>query len=193
MRLISLKKILLLIFTIFLFSSSVQAKTLKAEALDNFSPAYHKEVFRVKVIETQEIKKGLFIDDGTIICGQIITIKGPQRGKRDGYIEFIPIKVTYGNMNIETPEFIARVTGYEPIDPQRLIINISKKAVGLIFHGATQGISFIEGAAKAKEGQRLKSGLFKIYKDSPLSYIEVGDELNVKTGDILTLKLKKNR
>lgn len=187
------KSFLIIILNIFLLSSSVQAKTITAEALDNFSPENPVGIFKVKTLSTQELEKGFFLDAGTIISGQIIKIQGPKRGKRDGYIELVPLLVTYRSIEIQTPEFVAKVTEYKPVNPQELVLNTGKKAVGFVFHGATQGISFVEGAAKAEEGQRLKSGLIKVYKDSPLSYIEMGKELNVNAGDILTLKIKKIR
>lgn len=195
MRLVSLKKFLPLIFTIFLFSSSVQAKTLKAEALDDFLPKYPKGIFRVKILETQEIKKDSFIDAGTIICGQVIAIKGPQRGKRDGYIEFVPIEITCNGVTqkIEQPVIAARVSGYKPINPKELTFNVMRKTANFFFKGAISAVEFIDGAIEAENGQRIKSGVMKVYKDSPLSYIETGKELNVKTGDILTLKLKNIR
>lgn len=190
-----MKKFLLLIFTIFLFSTSAHAKALKAVALDDFSPQNPKAIFRVRVIETEEVKKDSFIDAGTIICGQVIAIKGPQRGKRDGYIEFIPIEITCNGVTqkIEHPVIAARVSGYKPINPKELTFNVMRKTANFFFKGAISAVEFIDGAVEAENGRRIKSGVMKVYKDSFLSYIETGKELNVKTGDILTLKFKNIR
>lgn len=176
-------------------SNSVQAKTIKVESLENFSTENPSSTYSVKVVDREEFKNGKVLEAGTIISGHVVRVQGPQRGKRNGYFEFIPASATYNGVTrtAQNPIVIARVVGYSPIDPKDLAIKAVKSAAGLTVKGASQGLSFVEGVAKAEEGSRLKSGLVNVYKDSPLSFLEPGSELEVKKGDILLLKIKKLR
>lgn len=185
----------LLIFTIIIFfiSSSAQAKAIRVISLENFSTANPSSTYKVQVIEKEELKDGTVYEAGTIICGEVVKVKNAQRGKRDGYFEFVPTFLIYNNetCKIKDPNVSAKVVGYAPINPMDIAEKAAKGAVGLFFKGASQGISFVQGVAEDKDGNRLKSGFVKMYKDSPLTYIEEGKELNVNVGDLIVLKFKK--
>ncbi len=187
------KKALLFVFILFFLTSSVNAKTIKVISLDKFSTENPSPMYNVKTIEPCCFPDGAFLKAGTVISGIIIKSQEPRRGKRDGYIEFMPTKFIYnGREKAEYYAISTKIVRYKPVKPKKIIISTSKKVAGFIFKGATLGISFVEGALKAEKGKRIQSGLVKMYKDSPLSYIEVGKELNVNPGDILILKFKKN-
>lgn len=189
-----MKKILFIFaFILFFLTSSVQAKTIKVISMSDFSTKNPLPTYEVKTLQLECFKDGTIIEEGTVISGQVVKVQSAQRGKRDGYFEFVPSSITYNGETkiIRNPISVARVIGYEPIEPQELVVSVAKKAAGFAVKGATQGISFVEGLVQAEDGERLKSGFMKVYKDSPLAYIEVGDELNVKAGDVLVLKFKK--
>ena len=43
---------------------------------------------------------------------------------------------------------------------------------------------------KNEDGNRIESGVKKVYKDSPLSYVEKGEELNIRPNDKFYLIFK---
>ena len=49
--------------------------------------------------------------------------------------------------------------------------------------GLSIGVSFVEGFAKNEKDNRFKSGVANAYEESPISLVEKGDELEIKTGD----------
>ena len=70
-------------------------------------------------------------------------------------------------------------------------IGIKKKTAGAVgdyfLQGVSYGISFVDGIVTNNEGNRLKSGVKQVYDDSFLSYIEYGQEIEIKEGDAFYL------
>lgn len=186
-----MKKFLSLTIIMLLFlTSKAQAQSIKVSAIDDFSSEQSSSVFKVKTIEYNQIQ-GMFFEPGTIISGMVLKVHEPARGKRDGYFEFIPTNI--GDTKINSPKTIGKITYYKPVDPPKAALNIAGKIANIFLKGLITGAEFAQGAIEAPNGQRIKSGAKKAYNDSFLSYIEVGQELNIKPGDILILKLKKVR
>ncbi len=182
------------LFIILLLTSSVQAQTLKVISMEPFSTAEPSPTYTVKILEPIIFPDGVILDAETYICGNVTRIQSPQRGKRNSYFVLNPTLAVFNDKTISLEKYRleAKVVGYKPIEPAKLAVSAAKKATNLFFKGASLGISFAEGVAQAEDGNRLKSGLTKSYKDSPLSYIEAGKELNVAVGDILILSFKIN-
>ncbi len=187
------KIIFSLICFVFFAATTAQAKSIRVISLEDFSTASPSDTYKVQIIEREELKDGTVLEAGTILIGDVIKVENAKRGKRDAYFEFIPTSYI-SNMTtqkIEDTKYYAKVVGYAPIDKQAIAESAAKSAVGFFFKGVSQGISFVQGVAQAEDGSRIKSGLVKIYKDSPLTYIEEGSELNVKPGDLIVLIFKK--
>lgn len=186
---------LIFVFIIFLLTSSVQAKTFKVVALESFSTEYPQSTFNVQLTQQEILGRDLIFEEGTIISGKVIKVSKPKRGKRNAYFEFIPTIITFDGKSekIIHSKLSAKVVGYRPINPEKIVIYAAKKATNLIFMGASVGISFAEGATQAKDGERIRDGIIKAYKDSPLSFIETGSELDIDAGDVIILKLKRNK
>lgn len=185
-----------LIISIFMLLSiqNVQAKTIKVESLEPLSTMNPCPTLKIKTLEPEYLFDKTYLPPDTIISGIILKVNGPKRGKRNGYIEFIPTDYTYkGHTSpIIDSQITAKIIAYEPLDPQKLTINTTKKVANYFLKGLISVGDFVIGAAEAKEGQRIKSGAIRVYQNSFLTYIEPGKELNIKTGDTLILKLKKN-
>jgi len=178
---------------ILLAASSVMAKTLKVTALEDFSTDNPSTEFKIKVNDTQEFFGELLFPQDTVISGSVIEVHQPKRGKRNGFFEFQLNSYYCGGdvIDISAARIEGIVVGYKPINPKAVGFYVAKKATNFIFKGASLGIAFVEGVATAQEGTRIKSGFINMYKDSPFSYLEKGADLNVETGDILVLKIKK--
>lgn len=190
-----MKKFLLVFVLIsFLMPQSVQAKTIKVISLQNFSTAFPLEFYNVETLEEINLGNGIILQPGTIVAGKVIKIDKPKRGKINARFEFVPALISYKGavQKIENPNYTAEIIGYRKIDPEQAAIYVAKKATNFIFLGASLGVSFVQGAMdEAREGERVKSGLIQVYKDTPLSFVEVGSDLNIETGDALKLKLKR--
>lgn len=190
-----MKKLLLFfIFILFSLATKVQAQTIKVSALDSFSSEHPTSVFRVKTIENTTIQGNFFKSD-TIISGIVLRVHEPTRGKRDGYFEFVPTSIYYKGKDTKIcmPKTVAEIMYYKPIDPPKAALDVSLKVVNILLKGLVSAVEFTQGAMQAQDGHRIKTGAVKVYKDSFLSYIEVGKELNVRPGDIIVFKLKKIR
>lgn len=190
-----MKKILLTLACIlFLTTSSAQAKTFKVVSLQCFSTNFPLETFNIETLQRMNLGHGIIIEPGTVVAGKVVKIIKPRRGKRNAYFEFVPVAMRYNGVitRIEHPYITADIVGYRTIDPKDAAVYAAKKATNLIFIGASVGVSFVEGSIKAEEGDRLKSGLKQTYKDTPLSLIEPGSELNIEVGDTLKFKIRNN-
>ena len=69
------------------------------------------------------------------------------------------------------------------VTPKKAVKTTAKVVGGAIVEGAGYVVSFADGVITNPEGNRLKSGAKQLYDDSFLSYVEYGDEIDVKTGD----------
>lgn len=189
-----MKKILLVVFIMFFLTLNVEAKTLKVISLKSFSTEFPATTFEVQTIQKENIRD-VILEQGTIISGIVLRVKSPKIGKQNGYFEFIPTEITYRGVTqkIDHPICIAKVLGYNPVNPKELTFNVARKVANFFLKGAISAVEFADGAIKAENGQRIKSGAIKVYKDSFLSYIEPGKELNINKGDIIILKIKTIR
>ncbi len=189
-----MKKIFLLLICILLLTTNqAQAKTCKVISLQTFSTQFPLEIYNIQTLEKINLGHGIILKPGTVIAGRVVKVIKPRRGKRDAYFEFIPLLTRYNGVTkeIKHPSIVAEIIGIKKIDPKDAAIYAAKKATNLIFIGASVGVSFIEGTMKAEEGDWLRSGIEQTYKDTPLSFIDVGSELNIEIGDTLNFRLKK--
>lgn len=186
-----MKKIGLLIIILLLFTTKVNAQTIKVMAIEKFSTENPSHTYKVQTIEAEELEDGLFLEKGTVISGFVVKIYAPQRGKRDSYFEFHPTSITYNKetINISNSKIFAKVVGYKPLNPEKLVGSVAIKAANFIMLGSSQAISFTLGATQAPRGAKIKSGLDRMYKDSFVSFIEIGEELNIDVGDVLLFKI----
>lgn len=172
-----------------------QAKSIKVVALEPFSTENPSPTFAVQVMQDEFLPNETFLPADTVIYGIILRVEEPKRGKRNAYIEFIPQKITYDDKTIDINDsrLVAIIKGYTPIDPVDLTFYVARKTANVVFKGAVSAVEFALGAVENEDGNRIKSGAMSVYRDSFLTYVEVGEELNVKKGDILIFKIKKIR
>lgn len=180
----------LLVLIILLLATSVQAKTFKVASLQTFSTQFPSAEFNVVTLEEIKFKGGAVIQPNTIISGKVIKIEKPRRGKRNAYFVFIPKYLRHNGIDSEVEGiYPVKIIGYRAIDPEKVAIYAAEKSTNFIFMGASVGVSFVKGAMQSEDGDRVKSGLVQIYKDTPLSFIETGSELNIQVGDALKFKV----
>lgn len=190
-----MKKVFILLFFVIFSCSGVQAKSIKVVALEPFSTAHPSETFAIQTLQDEYLTDDTFLPEDAVITGQIVHVEAPKRGKRNGYIKFVPQKIVYEDktIDIKSSKLVAIITYYRPIDPEELVMTVARKTVNFMFKGVVSAAQFTLGVIENEEGNRIKSGVMNVYRDSFFVYIEVGDELNVHRGDTLVFKIKKSR
>lgn len=189
------KKIFICFTFLALLSSPAFAKAIKVSALQPFGTENPSETLKVMALETVEFKNGIIFKDGAIIKGKVFDVTDPKRAKRNATFKFQPVEYTYNGKTtvINDEEFIGR---YSPvIDKGDIALSAASTAGGILLNipGLGQAVSFVKGAVKDPDENRLKSGVKQIYKDSPLSYIEEGKEVVLAPDSIFVLKFKTGK
>lgn len=194
-----MKKILLT-FTILLFGSiSALADTSAGVAKTNYSstlPTATGTTFTVELSkEVDLVEYGTYMP-GTVFTGKIKENIGVKRGKRDAKFIFEPDTATYkGDVRNVKNVITVKVSKYKEFDFQNATESAAQSGVGFALKNSvpfvSQGISFVKGAVRQNNSDnRLASGAKQVYKDSPLSYVEKGEELIIKPGDKVKLIVK---
>ncbi len=187
-----MRKIFTNLLILAFLASPAGAKSIKVSSLQPFGTENPSETLKVMALETVEFKNGITFRDGAIIKGKILDVKDPKRAKRNASFKFQPIEYTYNGKTtvIDNDEFVGR---YAPLmNKGDVALSAASTAGGLLLHIPLlgQGVSFVKGAVKDPDDNRLKSGVKQIYKDSPLSYIEEGKEVVLNQDSIFVLKFK---
>lgn len=188
-----MKKFLLATFIYLALSSTAQAAVIRAISLEDFSTAEPALTYKAQILDTCVLKNGTILSEGSIISGKVTNVSHAKRGKRDGYFDFKIDTITTASTikSLSSSNLSARVIDYTPLNAKELTFKVARTGAGFVVKGATQGISFAQGFINAKGENRLKSGVVNVYKTSPLAYVEVGEELTVKNGDILIIKVSE--
>lgn len=190
-----MKKIFIFLFFL-LSSNAFGAWDIKLKALDNFTTLNPSENFSAKVIQDIKIDDIELSKDDIINCTLNKTID-PKRAKMDAKIYFN--LESFENEQGKHDFQIQYLGKYEDEILKEKIKNISakdaaKSTAGIIgshyVPGFSQAISFVDGVVENKDDNRVKSGFKQVYKDSPLSFVEKGEEIEIKKGDIFYLKVK---
>lgn len=191
-----MKKFLsLFVIVVCFLASSVQAKTIKVEALQDFTTVNPAPTFRIKTLEPEELPFDTFLPKNTVISGILLKANAPQIGKRNSYIELIPTEMSYKEkvIPLRNSKLTAVIVAYAPLSNKEIAVNVARKTANIFLRGLISVVEFVQGAAKAKDGERVKSGVLNAYEDSFFSYIEPGKDLNIHKGDTVYLKIKKIR
>lgn len=188
-----MKKILFLLLMI-LITTPVFAKSVKVEALSDFTTANPSSSWRLKVIEGFVADNGKMVPANTILEGIIIDVSSPKRLKRAASFTFVP--QTYYDPQIGYTQdvkrdFQGKYSSKTDITPK----NVAKKGAitaGNLLVGSfiAPTVGLIEGAVKNNEGNRAKSAVISAYENTPLSYANKGKELEFKKGQVFIMNFK---
>jgi len=189
-------------FTLFIavaFSmiSANAADKIHVFANSEFNTASPSKSIDVTVVESSLLGLNLLRADDILHCN-IIKVITPKRGKRTASFAVCPVSYTSGgNTKIIKGKFYGKYAS--KILSKEEIKNIDAKKVGKkaaltvgnhFVMGVAPAFSMAEGMIKNEEGNRLESGIKQVYKDSPLSYVEKGEELVLEQGDSFYLIFK---
>lgn len=185
-----MKKILLTLICLSQISACFAADYLKVTAMEDFSTDSPKESFNVRLREEGTLGKYELPTNSILHC-QVLQIVDPKRGKRNAVFFVKPLTYTQGNETLQIQEdmygkYTTVVLSKEEIKklPYWKMVKNGALMVGSYFvKGLSIGVAFVEGVAKNEQDNRLKSGVTKAYEESPISLVEKGEQLDIKTGD----------
>lgn len=185
-----MKKILLTLICLYQISACFAADYLKVTAMEDFSTDSPKETFNVRLREEGTLGKYELPTNSILHC-QVLQIVDPKRGKRNAVFFVKPLTYTQGNQTLKIQEemygkYTTVVLSKEEIKklPYGKMIKNGALMVGNYFvKGLSIGVAFVEGVAKNEQDNRLKSGVTNAYEESPISLVEKGEQLDIKTGD----------
>lgn len=190
-----MKKILALFITLLIITPAF-AKSIKVEALDNFSTKNPPKNWRIKILEGFITDNGIYIKPNTVVTGEITEITGPKRLKRNAVFKFVP-KTFQDPQNGENQIVKREFEGKYSSKSELSVGNVAKKGAitagnMLIGSFVAPAVGLVEGAVKNEEGNRAKSAVVSAYESTPLSYASKGKDLEFKKGQtfIMNFKLK---
>ena len=185
-----MKKIIILLMALLLPSSVFAAVQVKVSAVDEFHTKKPADSIRVKVRE--DIVLGDYdLKQNDILKCSVCKVDNPKRGKRTAVFYVHPTSITSSDQVRSINEdyygkYSKTVLSKEELKNIKPGKVIKKTALTIGSHfvkGLSTGVAFAEGVIKNDEDNRLKSGVVEAYKESPLSYIDKGEELDINTGD----------
>ncbi len=185
-----MKKILLTLICLSQISACFAADYLKVTAMEEFSTDSPKDTFNVRLREEGTLGKYELPTNSILHC-QVLQIVDPKRGKRNAVFFVKPLTYTQGDETLQIQEdmygkYTTVVLSKEEIKklPYWKMIKNGALMVGSYFvKGLSIGVAFVEGVAKNEQDNRLKSGVTNAYEESPISLVEKGEQLDIKTGD----------
>lgn len=185
-----MKKILLTLICLSQISACFAADYLKVTAMEDFSTDSPKDTFNVRLREEGTLGKYELPTNSILHC-QVLQIVDPKRGKRNAVFFVKPLTYTQGDETLQIQEdmygkYTTVVLSKEEIKklPYWKMIKNGALMVGSYFvKGLSIGVAFVEGVAKNEQDNRLKSGVTNAYEESPISLVEKGEQLDIKTAD----------
>ena len=184
----------LLILSVLLLVNPVLAKTVKVEALSDFSTANPSQTWRLKIVEGFVTDNGITVHQGTVFEGKIVDVTSPKRLKRAAGFTFVP--QTYYDPQVGITKDVKRdFQGKYSSKTEMTAGNLIKKGAMtagnmLIGSFVAPAVGLVEGAVKNGEGNRAKSAVVSAYENTPLSYASKGKELEFKKGQVFIMNFK---
>lgn len=185
-----MKNFLMLLGIFAFLAQPVWAKTIMVQAMEDFSTAQPKEFYSVKLVHDFELSDSITLKEGDILKGRVIDVVSPRRLKRNAKFTFIPETIhTAEGQNVQITEYYpAKYTTV--FDKKGLAKNAALSVGNYFVKGVSLGYNAIEGVVKNEKDNRFKSCIYQVYEGSPLSYVEKGGDIVIKTGDNFLLNIK---
>lgn len=135
----------------------------------------------------------LSISDGEKITLKLDEYVSPKRGKRNGYYKVtyiapVPEGETYKSFNLK-----GTLRPSNPKDIKEIAKSAGISAAGYVLKvpGFTQALAAAKGLITPNENEsRLKSAGENVYKSTPLTYAEKGEDFKLEPDDLAVIKLK---
>lgn len=184
-----MKKLFLTLSIMLLFSAFASEK-LYLEALEDFNSLNPNKTFSAKILEGEI--EGTSLGVGDKLNCVFEEKREAKRAKIDAKIFFKlesyendegAHKITQNLSAKYAKNVLNKETIKRNVTPKKAAKTAAKVAGGAIVEGGKYIVSFADGIITNPEGNRLKSGAKQLYDDSFLSYVEYGEEIDIKIGD----------
>lgn len=181
-------------WTIFLLlimlSQPVLAKPIAVEALSDFTTENPPKEMSIKLLEDVAVDDTLTIKAETIVDGNVVDVTDPKRLKRNASFTFVPTSYRdeRGQVVVIKNYYPAKYT--TKVNKGQLAKSAALGVGSFFVKGLSIGYSAVEGAIKNEKDNRFKSSVTEVYQDSPLSYVEKGEELVIEKGQLFFLNFK---
>lgn len=181
-------------WTIFLLliilSQPVLAKPIAVEALSDFTTENPPKEMSIKLLEDIAVDDTLTIKAETIVDGNVVDVTDPKRLKRNASFTFVPTsyKDERGQVVVIKNYYPAKYT--TKVNKGQLAKSAALSVGNFFVKGLSIGYSAVEGAIKNEKDNRFKSSVTEVYQDSPLSYVEKGEELVIEKGQLFFLNFR---
>ena len=188
-----MKKLLLILSALLIISPAI-AKSVKVEALSDFSTENPPQFWRLKVVEGFVADNNFVVHPNSIIEGKITDVTSPKRMKRNASFTFIPH--TYYDPQIGYTkdvkrDFEGKYSKKSEITAKKVAKKGAITAGNILVSGFIgPGVALVEGAVKNEEGNRAKSAVVSVYESTPLSLANKGAEMEFKKGQIFYMNFK---
>jgi hypothetical protein len=176
-----------------MLSKAYAAQTVEVYALEEISTANPPASTSVKILEPLTISDNNVIEAGSVLKGKVVDVVSPKRLKRDATFSFKP--ATYTDLNGKTKKIKSNITATytTPIDKGELAKDAALGVGSYFVKGLSVGVAAVSGAVKNEEGNRVKSSLTSAYEATPVSYIEKGEDLDIKKEQHFYLKFQVSK
>ena len=173
-----------------MLSQPVLAKPIAVEALSDFTTENPPKEMSIKLLEDIAVDDTLTIKAETIVDGNVVDVTDPKRLKRNASFTFVPTsyKNERGQVVVIKNYYPAKYT--TKVNKGQLAKSAALGVGNFFVKGLSIGYSAVEGAIKNEKDNRFKSSVTEVYQDSPLSYVEKGEELVIEKGQLFFLNFR---
>jgi hypothetical protein len=166
------------------------AQTVEVCALKEISTANPPTSTSVILLESLTISDTLIIEAGSTLKGKVVDVVSPKRLKRDATFSFKPDSYTDLNGKNRKIKSNIKATYTTPLDKKELAKDAALGVGSYFVKGLSVGVAAISGAVKNDDGNRIKSSISSAYEATPISYIEKGEDLDIKKDQHFYLKFQ---
>ena len=186
-----MKKIFFLLLSCIFFNSAVYAETIVVQAMNDISTLNPPKTCTIKILSDIQLDENFILKCGDVVMGHIINVTDPKMLKRNAKFSIQLFAILKENKieSIENTNYIGKYT--TKLNKTEAAKTAALGVGNFFVKGLSMGYRAVEGAIKNEEGNRIESSAVALYQNSPFSYVETGEEVNIKNGDLFYLKFKK--
>jgi len=187
-----MKNFIICLFFIFAGFVPAFADTMAVQAVTEISTEHPQNIIKVRVMRDCTLGS-IQLGIGYVLEGKMLSVTDPQRLKRDAGFTFYPMNYTdFSGKKTHIPVlYVGTFTPKFEIDAAKLAKSAALTVGDHFIKGISMGFYAVQGAVENKEGNVLTSVVNNVYENSIFSYIEKGEQLNIKPATCFGLKFEE--
>lgn len=185
------KLIILLALSLFCITPAL-ADTMAVQAVTTIDTTTPDKIIKVRVLRDCKLAD-ISLKIGYTLEGKMLSVTEPKRLKKDASFTFFPMNYTdlNGNTKHIPTLYVGTFSPKFEIDKKQLAKSAALTVGNHFVNGLSMGYRAVEGAITNEEGNVLKSAASNVYEHSFVSYVEKGEDLNIKPDTCFGLKFKE--